>query len=392
MDGEPSCPSCGSTGLESFHRQDRIPSHSCLLLADAAEARAYPQGSMRLAMCPACGFISNLAFDPSLSAYSSDYEETQGYSPQFQDFARSLARRWVERYQIRDKDVLEIGCGKGEFLALLCEAGGNRGVGIDPSAAPERLSTEAMGRLRFLKEYYGEHHFDIPADVIVCRHTLEHIAPTAEFMELVRRSIGNRDTVVLFELPDVLRVLREVAFWDLYYEHCSYFTSASLARLFRRTGFEVIDLSLEFDGQYIVLEARPTRGRGTARLPVEESLDELREAVDGFRGGLRKKQEEWREELLRLKDDGKRAVIWGAGSKGVAFLTTLGIQDEVEFAVDINPHKHGMYMAGTGQRIVAPDFLVSYRPDLVILMNPVYRREVQRTLDQLDVSTRLATV
>ena len=51
-----------------------------------------------------------------------------------------------------------------------------------------------------------------------------------------------------------------------------------------------------------------------------------------------------------------------------------------------------MYMAGTGQRIVAPDFLVSYRPDLVILMNPVYRREVQRTLDQLDVSTRLATV
>ena len=42
---------------------------------------------------------------------------------------------------------------------------------------------------------------------------------------MVRRAIGDRlDTVVLFELPDVERVLREVAFWDVYYEHCSYFT------------------------------------------------------------------------------------------------------------------------------------------------------------------------
>ena len=44
--------------------------------------------------------------------------------------------------------------------------------------------------------------------------------------------------MVFFELPDTERVLTEAAFWDIYYEHCSYFTPGSLARLFRRTGFE----------------------------------------------------------------------------------------------------------------------------------------------------------
>ena len=77
-------------------------------------------------------------------------------------------------------------------------------------------------------------------------------------MAQVRAAIGDRtDTVVLFELPDVLRVLRDAAFWDVYYEHCSYFSPGSLARLFRLTGFEVLRLEMDYDDQYILLEAKP---------------------------------------------------------------------------------------------------------------------------------------
>ena len=69
----------------------------------------------------------------------------------------------------------------------------------------------------------------------------------------------------------------------------------------------------------------------------------------------------------------------------MAFLTTLGIDEEIEFAVDINPFKHGKYMPGTGQRIVPPEFLKEYRPDVVVVMNPIYKREVQDMLDQMNV-------
>ena len=101
-------------------------------------------------------------------------------------------------------------------------------------------------------------------------------------MRLVRRPIGDRtDVVVFFELPDTERVLTEAAFWDIYYEHCSYFTRGSLARLFRRTGFEPHRLWKAYDDQYLLLEAGPA-GSGTGpRLSEEDDLERTSRQVDG---------------------------------------------------------------------------------------------------------------
>ena len=159
-----------------------------------------------------------------LQNYSTQCEESQHVSPTFTKFATSLAQRWIDRYDIRNKTIIEVGCGKGEFLTLMCELGNNSGVGIDPSYQPWRNTSPAVGRMRFINDLYSEKHTNIEADVIMCRHTLEHIGQTGEFIRMIRRAIGGRkDMLVLFELPDVTRVLQENAFWDVYYEHCSYF-------------------------------------------------------------------------------------------------------------------------------------------------------------------------
>ncbi|MGH7425901.1 MAG: class I SAM-dependent methyltransferase, partial [Candidatus Methylomirabilales bacterium] len=359
------CPACDRPDLVPFHAQDGVPAHSCLLLEDRQVAREFPRGAIRLAYCRACGFITNTAFDTSLNQYSTRYEETQGFSPRFQDFARGLAQRWVDRYDLRGTHIIEIGCGKGEFLGLMCELGKNQGTGIDPSAVPGRAGNTAEGNLRFVLELYSDGYGPLDAGAIVCRHTLEHISPVADFMRTVRWGIGDRlDTVVLFELPDVLRVLREVAFWDVYYEHCSYFTAGSLARLFHSTGFEILDLSLEYDDQYIVVEARPVGASRPERpfLP-EADLGEIAHAVEHFQSSYAATLGRWRKDLRRAVDRGQRVVVWGSGSKGVAYLTSLGLETEVEYVVDINPFKHGMHMAGTGHPIIGPDALVDYRPD-----------------------------
>jgi 2-polyprenyl-3-methyl-5-hydroxy-6-metoxy-1,4-benzoquinol methylase len=79
-----------------------------------------------------------------------------------------------------------------------------------------------------------------PADFIACRHVLEHIADPATFLRQIRAWIGNRlDTVIFFEVPNALYVLRSMSIWDFIYEHVTYFTPPALAYLFGHCGFDV---------------------------------------------------------------------------------------------------------------------------------------------------------
>jgi len=387
------CPNCGSEGLSVFYGVQDIPVHSCLLVPTHDEAVDFPTGDLRLGFCRSCGFVTNTHFDPDVHRYSVRYEETQGFSPRFNAFAESLAESLIERYGVRGKTVLEIGCGKGEFLVTLCGLGNNRGIGIDPGYVPERTPGEAASSVTFIQDFYSENYAHLKADFIVCRHTLEHIAPTRQFLQTIRGAIGDRrDTLVFLEVPDMLRVLREGAFWDVYYEHCSYFSPGSLARLFRSTGFDVIQLDLDFDGQYILLTARPSAGGNPEHLPLEDDLEQLSRAVDGFEAACSAVLDRWRLYVAASSLAGGRVVLWGSGSKGVAFLTTLGLLNQVEYVVDINPYRQGKFMPGTGQEIVPPDFLSGYKPDRVIAMNPIYRDEIRRKLDGLGIAPELVAV
>lgn len=380
------CPACRSDALRGFHRLDATPTNSCLLLDDADEARDFPTGRLDLAICDDCGFITNRAFDPDLAEYSSRYEETQGYSSRFVDFGRTLAKTWVERYGLHGRHVLEIGCGKGEFLVWMMEAGAGSGTGIDPGVHPERVTTAAGQRITWIPDFYDERWSHLSADAIVCRHTLEHLSPVGDFLRMLRENLGDRhETVLLFELPDVARVLEEAAFWDVYYEHCSYFSAGSLARLFRRSGFEVCDLSLAYDDQYLLIEARPGRlgAATTARFEIEDDLERLRAGVATFTRAVTDTVSRWRDEIEAVTSDGGRVVLWGGGSKAVAFLTELGSDAPIAGVVDINPHKQGRYIAGSGQRVLAPEDLRALAPDLVIAMNPIYRDEIRASLDGL---------
>jgi hypothetical protein len=369
-----------------------VPVHSVHLLHSREVALNYPTGDITLAFCESCGFITNLAYEPALHDYSSGYESTQAYSPTFNTFAQGLAKRLVAQYNLYDRDIIEIGCGQGEFLNLLCESGANRGVGFDPAYINDWNRDEPNPRAIFIKDFYSEKYAEYQADFVCCKMTLEHIYATADFLSTVRRSIGKRsDAIVFFQVPDVTRILNELAFWDVYYEHCSYFSPGSLARLFRKCGFEVTNLARKYGSQYLVIEANLEGNQQGAPLPLEDDLIEMSRMVTYFSHHCQSKIERWGEKLQKWEGQGQRAVIWGAGSKGVAFLTTLKIYDEIDYAVDINPNKHGTFMAGTGQEIVGPEFLKRYKPDFVIVMNPIYFGEIERTLEDLGVKAQLVS-
>ena len=209
------------------------------------------------------GWCFNWLFDSSVVAYSPDFEESQHFSDTFSTFARDLAKEIAARCGLTaDSHVIEIGCGKGEFLAELSRISGCEGIGIDPAFRDDPHRGNRTDRLSFITEWVGPQHFDLPCDVVLCRHTLEHIGPVAEFVKSIRNLTGDREAIrVVFETPSVHRILEEGAFWDVYYEHVSYFTEASHAWLFRHCGFKVIESKRVFSDQYIVQYARPsTRG------------------------------------------------------------------------------------------------------------------------------------
>ena len=387
-----SCPNCGHDELTVFYEVRQVPVHSCLMMSSQEEAVDFPSGDVVLGFCDRCGFITNTEFDAKWSAYAPNYEDQQSYSPTFNKFSLKLANHLIDKYDLHDKDIIEIGCSKGDFLLLLCELGNNRGVGIDPSVVPGRVESEAADRVTFIQDYYSELHAEYVGDFICCRHTLEHIQPTSEFIKTVRKSIGDRNTVVVFEIPDNTRVLREQAFEDIYYEHCSYFSPGTLARLFRDSGFEVTDLYCEYGDQYLLIEARPVAVPSKKVHPFEESVEDVANDVELFTDKIVNKLEYWKNFLEDAQAKQEKVVVWGSGSKCVAFLTTLKTIDKIEYAVDINPHRHGKFVPGVGKEIMAPEFLKTYQPDKVIVMNAIYKQEISEMLEQMGVTTEVVAL
>jgi SAM-dependent methyltransferase len=389
-----SCPNCGAQQMGHFYTVTGAPVHSVLLMPTRERALGYPRGDIRLGLCDTCGFVSNCAFDPSVHEYSLGYEATQSFSPTFNAFHTRLAQRLVERYDLRHKHLIEIGCGQGEFLILLCELGANQGVGFDPAYDGARPRQFDPAQVQFIPDFYSEQYMDVRGDFICCKMTLEHIPETANFMRMVRRSIGDRlNTIVFFQVPNASYIMREVAFWDIYYEHCSYFSIGSLSYLFEQCGFEVLHVATEYNDQYLTIEAKPTvHATAQPSDSVRQAVAAIKAEVASFTARYPALLGGWRRKLAELRTASKRVVVWGSGSKGVTFLTTVKQSDLIQYAVDVNPYRHGTFMPGSGQEIVGPEFLQDYRPDVVIVMNPIYCDEIQRTLDQMNLSPQLLTV
>jgi SAM-dependent methyltransferase len=384
------CPACRSERLEAFYRQNGIPVHSCLLLQSKQEALAFPRDDLELGLCRDCGFICNVRFDRRWMAYAPEYEDQQAFSPTFKQFARSLAGHLIERYSLRGKTVMEIGCGKGDFLRLICQLGANRGIGIDPSVDPGRFDEGSSTDIEWVAEYFHPRHARFEVDFICCRHTLEHIPDVGDFLATLREVIGARRVPVVIEVPDTKRVLADCAFEDIYYEHCSYFTEGSLNRLFRSHGFGIRDSYLAYGEQYLILEADAGDQGDSPAADGEESADETRVLVESFRAGIGDKLAALQQQI----DDsrGRGLALWGSGSKCVSLLSSLNFGEEVPCVVDINPHRHGKFIAGSGLEIHAPEILKEFRPQSVIAMNRIYTDEIRASLDALGIKPKLTAL
>jgi hypothetical protein len=376
-----SCWACGGNSTKPIFEVVGIPLSSLILMDTQSEAKAFPRGDLHLVICADCGFMFNRSFRPEVVDYTLPYESSQDFSPRFREFIQELVDHLVNKYDIRGKEVLEIGCGDASFLEALCKQAGAQGFGIDPNFDPERLAKDVA--ISGVQEFYDTNHVDLTADLICCRHTLEHIQPVGDFVDLVRQSADRRPgSVVFFEIPDTDRILEEGAFWDVYYEHCSYFTLPSLGNLFRSRGFEILRLEMGYDDQYLLIDT--VVGSPSADLD-EEEVGTVVERSERFRDAAAIAVRRWNALISAATDDGRTVALWGASSKAVAFLASVDAEDSISVAIDINPYKQDRYLPGSGLPVISPETLNTVNPDLVIVMNPIYVPEIRRTLEDLDL-------
>jgi SAM-dependent methyltransferase len=380
------CPLCGTRASRCFFEQKGVPIHQNVLMASPEEARACPRGDLALAACEHCGLIFNTAFEESEQRFPANYNNTQTYSPRYLGFLEAMAEDLVERYALENRVIVDIGCGRGMFLRLLCRGQRNRGVGFDPSyAGPE---TAEGGAVRFVREFFDERQTAIPADIVVSRHVLDVIPEPRRLLAAMRKGLASSPRAkFVIELPDANWVLGNVALWDVGYERCNYFSRQSLRWMMEREGFHVTRIYSCLGGEYIWLEAHPGAGKEIENAPP--ALAALEKTIAGFSQYAQRKIAD----SLRILQENSRlgaCCVWGAAGKGTAFLNLVDPHCQtVRYAVDLNPAKQGKFVPGTGHPIVGPEHLAKAPVASVILLNPNYQEEVSQHLRAMGIGAPL---
>ncbi|WP_289149522.1 class I SAM-dependent methyltransferase [uncultured Salipiger sp.] len=381
------CPLCGADHPEAVYTLGDVPVICNQLWPDAGAARTAPSGNVELVVCPDCAFIWNRAFDPDCMEYAPGYENALHFSPHFQSFAEDLAAGLVERFDLAGKHVFEIGCGDGHMLDLMAANGVATATGFDPSMEGKETPYTARDGVEIVPEYFRSDQLGRPFDAILCRHVLEHLDAPMSLLQDIRRAIGERDVPVYFEVPNAGWMLDAVSMWDVIYEHVGYWTAPAIITLFRRAGFAPTSVSVGYGGQFLMVEARPADPEpGYLDPDAPEVLAAARAFGDAATGALAS----WREKLSGVHG---RAVIWGAGSKGITFANALGAAGAPLAAmVDLNTRKHGLLAPGVALPVVAPGELAEIGPDLVLISNALYEAEITGQVRGMGLAPEFAVV
>ncbi len=386
------CPVCSSRHHGDFFELHGVPVDTCRLWDAAEQAKQARLGDVVLSYCRSCGFGFNRIYDGSKVSFQPGYEASLVYSNVFTTFQHGVATRLIDRYGLRNKTIVEIGCGRGEFLTLLCELGGNNCIGFDPTLPGESIEQIGRGSVQLVPDYYTAQRADLEPDFICCLSVLEDMPQPVAFLEDLKRILGTRRPAMYFEIFNAFRAFEQNETWSIHYEQCNYFGLDSFTYLFERAGFEVLEAGTCYEGdQYLFAEVMPTPETETPSSQVA-NLRPIPSVITAFADHHAESMALWQRHLNEFARTKTKAVVWGSGGKGTSFLNALDNTDAIRYVVDINPNRQGQYIGGSGHQIVAPEFLQQYQPDIIVITNPLYEREITEQVAALGIACEFMTI
>lgn len=352
---------------------DHPPANSFVREEDVDKSQpVYPLDTQ---VCLECGLIE--VEDQVPEGFFEHYVYVPSGAAQMHEHFAGLAG--VLKEKAGDGLVVDIGCNDGLLLSA-CNRLGCRTIGVDPAANLAEIAATrgvmvdvgyfSAGAAQGLLDRRG------PASAIVTTNTFNHIGDLHDFMTGVVRWLG-QDGVFVIEVPWAKDLLERNEFDTIYHEHVSEFSLLSLVRLGAFFDLDVVDVHrLDVHGGSMRVFMRRSSQGVTAASIVAEMLAEERDAgmldvetYDAFSSRVEQVREDLTAILADMKARGLRIAGYGAPAKGNTLLNYFKIgPDTLDYLVDRNPLKHGLYSPGMKIPVRSTDALRDERPDVLLVL------------------------
>lgn len=375
----PSCRSCGQPLSVSFADLGWQPIANAFWTREqlASPEVFYP---LRAFVCSECKLVQLEDFGSRENHFHENYVYFSSYSHTWLDHARRYAAAMVERFSLNEQSrVVEIASNDGYLLRYFLEQR-IPALGVEPSAnvAEAARHKGVETRVAFFgtetaRQLSAE---GIAADLMPANNVLAHVPDLNDFLAGFRILLKTSG-VATFEFPHVLPLIRNVYFDTIYHEHYSYFSLLALLTLLERNGLAAFDIEqLSTHGGSLRVFVAPvvanrSINHSVSKLIAEEKaagLDTL-EIYQSFGAKTRAVKRLILNMLCRLKEEGRSIAAYGAPAKGNTVLNYTGVgTDFIEFTVDRNPVKQGLFLPGTSIPVLDVSALEEKRPHYVIVL------------------------
>jgi SAM-dependent methyltransferase len=353
--------------------------------------RMEPFYPLRALVCDRCFLVQSEEFETPEGIFS-DYSYFSSYSTSWLAHAQAYADQIVDRLALGpESTVVEVGSNDG-YLLQFFQRRGLKVLGVDPAAnvAQEAIVKGIPTIVRFFgAELAAELVGESSADLLVGNNVLAHMPDVNNFvagMKVLLKPNG----VITVEFPHLMRLVEENQFDTIYHEHFSYFSFATVTRIFERHGLRPFDVEeLPTHGGSLRVFACHIEAEGMlASERVTDLADRERAAGYDDLGVYRSFGEQvsaTKRQVLRClidaKDEGKTIVGYGAPAKGTTLLNYCGVGPELlDYTVDKSPHKQGCYLPGVHIPIRAPEEIGRTRPDYVFILPWNLKEEIMEEM------------
>jgi hypothetical protein len=376
--GHPTCRFCGAPLEQTFVDLGMSPLCESFLRADQIR-RMEPFYPLHVFFCERCYLVQLEAFVPPEEIFT-EYAYFSGYSTAWVEHARRYVGMIRERLRLGSDDfVVELASNDGYLLQHFIGTG-IPFLGIEPAVNVARAAEELGVPTRV--EFFGAETAQRlvaegrQARLIIGNNVLAQVPDLNDFVAGVKILLAP-DGMATFEFPHLLRLIDGLQYDTIYHEHFSYFSAATINEIFAAHGLEMVDVEeLWTHGGSLRVYARHAGGAGAVGSAVSDLL--ARETAAGLRSAdaYRHFADEVKESkrallalLIRLRREGKQVVGYGAPGKGNTLLNYCGIRtDLLDYTVDRNPYKHGLYTPGTHIPIHPPERIAETRPDYILIL------------------------
>jgi len=205
------------------------------------------------------------------------------------------------------------------------------------------------------------------SDVVIVRHILEHAHDTFRFTRAIKQLVNPKGYIVL-EVPDCTQALENYDYATLWEEHLLYFTPETFHHYFAFGGFSLLRLECypyPFENSLVTIAQ--LQEKITPSFPSESILEIEKHRAQVYSQGLPKVRTKLKRLLSEYRQNQGKIALFGAGHLACAFINLLDLKDNIEFIVDDNPNKQGLFMPGSRLPICTSDVLVKNNIKLCLL-------------------------